>query len=251
MFTRHKGYRGPRAKLYFLSMNPQLSSCSVTHPRGTRARVLLSSVFGPYAQDDEFGSRAINPMELYHNQVTRAQGAFSLRMFHRSWGITVLDFPTREGFARELTSHEYEVVGISSIIVNVGKVREMCRMVRELSPHSTIIVGGHVTATPDIEHVVDADHYVRGEGISWMRRYLGQDETAPIKHPAIVSGVAASAPHPRSSVARAISTISTKPATSSLTSWRALKLPSACRPFSSWTRISCCTASAPCSFWRA
>jgi radical SAM superfamily enzyme YgiQ (UPF0313 family) len=29
---------------------------------------------------------------------------------------------------------------------------------------------------------------VRGEGISWMRRYLGEDENAPIKHPAIVSG---------------------------------------------------------------
>ena len=49
------------------------------HPKGIRARILLSSVFGPYAQDDEFGSRAINPMELYHNQVTRAQGAYSLR----------------------------------------------------------------------------------------------------------------------------------------------------------------------------
>ncbi|MGE5489341.1 MAG: B12-binding domain-containing radical SAM protein, partial [bacterium] len=59
------------------------------HPKGRRARVLLTSVFGPYAQDDQFGSRAINPMELYHNQVTRAQGAFSLRMFHRSWGITL------------------------------------------------------------------------------------------------------------------------------------------------------------------
>ena len=181
-------------------MDPHNLSCSETHPSGTRARVLLSSVFGPYAQDDEFGSRAINPMELYHNQVTRAQGAFSLRMFHRSWGImliqanisapcTVLDFPTREAFARELTSHEYEIVGISSIISNVGKVREMCRLVRELSPHSTIVVGGHVTAIPGIEHMVDADHYVRGEGISWMRRYLGEDETAPIKHPAIVSGI--------------------------------------------------------------
>ena len=53
------------------------------HPKGSRARILLSSVFGPYAQDDEFGSRSINPMELYHNQVTRAQGSFSLRMFHR------------------------------------------------------------------------------------------------------------------------------------------------------------------------
>ena len=55
-----------------------------------RPRVLLSSVFGPYAQDDEFGSRTINPMELYHNQVTREQGPFSLRMFHRSWGILMI-----------------------------------------------------------------------------------------------------------------------------------------------------------------
>ena len=52
------------------------------HPKGSQARILLSSVFGPYAQDDAFGSRSINPMELYHNQVTRGQGSFSLRSFH-------------------------------------------------------------------------------------------------------------------------------------------------------------------------
>lgn len=171
-----------------------------SHPKGTRARVLLSSAFGPYAQDDEFGSRAINPMELYHNQVTRAQGAFSLRMFHRSWGImmiqrnisapcTVLDFPTREAFARELRSNHYDVVGISSIIVNVGKVREMCRMVRELSPQSAIVVGGHVTAIPGIEGMIDADHIVRGEGIRWMREFLGENPEEPIQHPEIVSGL--------------------------------------------------------------
>lgn len=170
------------------------------HPKGSHARVLLSSVFGPYAQDDEFGSRFINPMELYHNQVTRAQGSFSLRMFHRSWGImliqqnisapcAVLDFPTRDDFARELTAHAYDVVGISSIIVNVGKVREMCRMTRDLSPHSVIVVGGHVAAVPGIEKMIDADHIVRGEGVSWMRRYLGEDPNAPIQHPAIVSGM--------------------------------------------------------------
>ena len=170
-----------------------------THPKGARARVLLSSVFGPYAQDDEFGSRSINPMELYHNQVTRAQGAFSLRMFHRSWGImmiqanipaptTVLDFPTREVFERELREHDYDIVGITSIIVNVGKVREMCRMVREISPRSTVVVGGHVTAIPAIETMINADFIVRGEGISWMRRFLGLDDKAPIVHPAIASG---------------------------------------------------------------
>jgi radical SAM superfamily enzyme YgiQ (UPF0313 family) len=170
-----------------------------SHPNGPNARVLLSSVFGPYAQDDDFGSRSINPMELYHNQVTRMQGEFSIRMFHRSWGLmmiqqnlanpsTLLDFPTRKQFAAELTSHHYDVVGISGIIVNVGKVREMCRMVRELSPDSVIVVGGHVAAIPDIETMIDADHIVKGEGISWMRRYLGQDPDAPVKHPDIVSG---------------------------------------------------------------
>ena len=82
------------------------------HPKGKQARILLTSVFGPFAQDDSYGSRTINPMELYHNQVTREQGPFSLRMFHRSWGIlmiqqniaaptTVLDFPTREAFEAE------------------------------------------------------------------------------------------------------------------------------------------------------
>ena len=169
------------------------------HPQKSNARVLLSSVFGPYAQDDEFGSRKINPMELFHNQVTRAQGSFSVRMFHRSWGImmiqsniaapcTVLDFPTREAFARELQANQYDVVGISSIIINVRKVREMCRMVRKLSPQSVIVVGGHVAAIPGLEKMIDADHIVRGEGIAWMRHYLGEDENAPIRHPAIVSG---------------------------------------------------------------
>jgi radical SAM superfamily enzyme YgiQ (UPF0313 family) len=169
------------------------------HPKGIQARLLLSSVFGPYAQDDEFGSRAINPMELYHNQVTREQGSFSLRMFHRSWGLmliqqnisapsTLLDFPTLETFERELVAHPYDIVGISGIIPNFGKVREMCRRVRRLSPQSVIVVGGHVAGIPGIEEMIDADHVVRGEGVGWMRRYLGEDANAPIVHPEILSG---------------------------------------------------------------
>lgn len=166
------------------------------HPKGPRARVLLSSVFKPFAQDDEYGSRAINPAELYHNQVTREQGPFSLRMFHRTWSLmllqqnisapcTVLDFPTRERFVRELTAHEYDVVGLTGIIVNVGKIREMCRLVREHSPHSTLIVGGHVTAIPGIDQLIDADHIVHGEGVAWLRAFLGEDGGRRIAHPVI------------------------------------------------------------------
>jgi hypothetical protein len=168
------------------------------HAKGVRSRVLLSSVFKPFARDDEYGSRAINPVELYHNQVTREQGPFSLRMFHRSWGLmfihqnvsaasTLLDFPTRAEFVRELASHDYDIVGISAIVVNAGKVREMCRLVRQHSPRSTIVVGGHVTSTPGVETLIDADHIVRGEGVAWMRRFLGDDPGRPLVHPLIPS----------------------------------------------------------------
>lgn len=168
------------------------------HPKGTRARLLLSSVFKPFAQDDEYGSRAINPMELYHNQVTREQGPFSLRMFHRTWSLmllqqnisapcTVLDFPTLEEFIRELTAQRYDIVGLSGIIVNVGKIREMCRLVRQHSPHSTLVVGGHVTAIPGIERMIDADHIVKGEGVRWLREFLGEDPGQPVAHPVIPS----------------------------------------------------------------
>jgi hypothetical protein len=169
------------------------------HPLGSRARVLLCSVFGPYARDDEFGSRRLSPMELYQSQVTREQGAFSLRMFHRSWGLmliqanlqapcTVLDFPTRERFLAELRAHPYDVIGIGAIPPNIEKVRVMCALVREIQPQATIVVGGHVANHPEVEGRVDADHVVRGEGVAWFRRFLGEDAAAPLNHPLIVSG---------------------------------------------------------------
>jgi len=164
--------------------------------------VLLTSVFGPYAQDDEYGSRAINPMELYHNQVTRVQRAFSLRMFHRSWGImliqanldapcTLLDFPTLDRFVEEITTHRYDVVGISAIIPNLGKVQKMCELIRTHLPQATIVVGGHVANLPGVAERMDADHIVHGEGVRWMRRFFCQDESQPIRHPKILSGISA------------------------------------------------------------
>lgn len=169
------------------------------HPLGNRARVLLSSVFGPYGQDDEYGSRRINPMELYQNQVTRLQGGFSLRMFHRSFGLmmiqanidapcTLLDFPTLDGFEQEIINNSYDVIGISGIISNVGKVAEMCRIVRRCQPKATIVVGGHIANKEGLDKLIDADLIVAGDGIGWFRRYLGQDEQKPVKHPAILSG---------------------------------------------------------------
>ena len=170
------------------------------HPLGTKARVLLTSVFGPYAQDDEYGSRKINPMELYENQVTRVQGGFSLRMFHRSFGLmmihanldapcTLMDFPTLDGFIEEISHRTYDIIGISAILPNIGKVKKMCELIRrQHQPAAKIVIGGHITNKEGLDKMIDADIVVRGEGIRWFQRYLGQDDKTPIKHPITLSG---------------------------------------------------------------
>ena len=170
------------------------------HPKGNRAQVLLSSVFGPYARDDKYGSRTINPMELYHNQVTRVQGGFSLRMFHRSFGLlmlqanidapcTVLDFASHDRFVQELSDHFYDIIGISAIFPNIEKVKVMCQLIRRFQPHVKIVVGGHIANYADLSQEIEADHIVRGDGIAWFRQFLNQPIDAPVKHPAVLSAV--------------------------------------------------------------
>ena len=159
-------------------------------------RILLAGVFGPYGVDDGYG-RKENIMELFHNQVTRGQGAASLRFHHRSFGlyflaenvdadVTVLDFPSKRRFVRELR-RGWDVVGISFIAPNMVKAREMARLTRLHAPGATIVIGGHGAAIDGIEELIDCDHVVRGEGIRPLRELLGQDPDAPITHPVLPS----------------------------------------------------------------
>jgi len=163
---------------------------------GQRKKILLSGVFGPFGVDDDFGRRE-NIMELFHNQVTREQGLASFRFHHRSFGlyflaenvdadVTVLDFPTRERFERELRNG-YDIVGISFIAPNFVKAREMARLVRLHAPEAVVVLGGHGAAIEGVERLIDCDHVIRGEGVAWLRRFLGQDPQAPIVHPVLPS----------------------------------------------------------------
>jgi radical SAM superfamily enzyme YgiQ (UPF0313 family) len=164
--------------------------------RRYRKRILLTGVFGPYGVDDAFG-RKENIMELFHNQVTKGQGLASFRFHHRSFGlyfiaanidadVTVLDFPSKKRFIKEIKKG-YDAVGISFIAPNFVKAREMARLTRRHAGSAEIIMGGHGAAIEDIETLIECDHVVKGEGIRWMRRYLGQDEDAPFVHPALPS----------------------------------------------------------------
>ena len=141
-------------------------------------------------------------MELYHNQVTRLQGPFSLRMFHRSWGLmliqanisatsALLDFPVLARFIEEISKNHYDIVAISAIPPNFRKVEIMCGLIHKHLPKAQIIIGGHIAGVPRLKERVKADHVVRGEGVRWFRQFLGQDVDQPIRHPRIYSGVGA------------------------------------------------------------
>jgi hypothetical protein len=40
---------------------------------------------------------------------------------------------------------------------------------------------------PDLPERIDADHIVRDEGVRWMRRFLSENDTRPVRHPHVLS----------------------------------------------------------------
>lgn len=159
-------------------------------------KILLTSVFGPYGVDDDFG-RKENVMELFHNQITREQGLFSLRFNHQSFGLyflaenidvptIVLDFPSKEKFIKEIKKG-YDYIGISFILPNFIKAQYMADQIRQYAPKTKILLGGHGTSIPGIETLIENDHICRGEGVKWLRQLLGENTKKPIKHPIMES----------------------------------------------------------------
>ncbi len=158
----------------------------------SRKRILLTSVFGPFGVDDAYG-RKENILEVLHNQVTREQGVFSMRFHQETYGLyllaenlctaaAVLDFPSEARFIREIKKG-YDYVGISYIVVNFKKAQRMAQLVRRYAPHSKIILGGHGTSIENTESLVPHDYICRGEGVRFLRELLGEDVSAPIRHP--------------------------------------------------------------------
>jgi hypothetical protein len=59
----------------------------------------------------------------------------------------------------------------------------MARLLRREAPESVIILGGHGAAIEGVEELIDCDHVVKGEGIRWLREFLGENPGGPIVHP--------------------------------------------------------------------
>jgi anti-anti-sigma regulatory factor len=144
-------------------------------------KVLFTTVCGPFGADTDDCTRHVMP-ELFHAQVTRAQGVFSIRSTYISYGLeyiaenittpaTVLQYPTMSQFKRELKKG-YEYVGISFVIATFDKLKKMCSLVREVSPGSKIVLGGYGTMLPECDQY--GDYVCREEGVDFMRQLLGE-----------------------------------------------------------------------------
>ena len=102
---------------------------------------------------------------------------------------TLLDFPPSSGSSRRSRRNRYDVIGISSIQTNLLKVRRMCRLIRKHLPDATIVVGGHIANLPGLEKWCSVDHIVRGDGVRWMRDFLGEDANQPLRHPQVLANI--------------------------------------------------------------
>src|SRR5512133_1004199 len=157
-------------------------------------KVLLTTVCSPFGQDTSDCTRHVMP-ELFHAQVTRSQGIFSLRSTYVSYGLeyiaknistptVVLQYPTMDQFKKELKKG-YDFVGISFVIATYGKLQKMCAMVREVAPDSKIVLGGYGTMLPECDAL--ADYVCRGEGVDFMRNLLQETHSDEPKQHVVYS----------------------------------------------------------------
>ena len=65
----------------------------------------------------------------------------------------------------------------------------MCKLIRKYQPHASIVVGGHIAGLPEVTKYADVDYVVRGDGVRWMRNYLGEDPHQPVSHPVVHGNV--------------------------------------------------------------
>ncbi len=154
-------------------------------------RLLLTSVMRPFGGPGEGDSVGA---ELFHAQVTRAQGPFSLRQVIRVWALdylaenvraptVTLHYPSRRQLVHELATGGYTHVGINFVVATFHKVREMVGLIRRHAPGARIILGGYGTVLPDEVLAPWADAICREEGVGFLRRELGEPTDAPVRHP--------------------------------------------------------------------
>jgi radical SAM superfamily enzyme YgiQ (UPF0313 family) len=155
-------------------------------------KVLLSTVMRPFGIDSD-DCTARTQAELFHGQVTFAQGVFSLRATYGGFGLefmainlkaktVVLNYPNESEFIKEIQKG-YDYIGITFVMCTFNKMKKMSALVRKYAPEAKLILGGYGVTLPGTDDY--ADFVCREEGVTFMRRLLGEDINAPLRHPII------------------------------------------------------------------
>jgi len=159
-------------------------------------KVLLTTPCAPY--DLGWGE---DQMDLLSSRLARGHDIAGLRSELPTWGLyliaeniknpcTVLEYPHWDEFLDEL-KNGYDVIGIQLKTLNLERTVKMVRAIRQYSPKSEIVIGGYGVGALDEKQPGDvneygpwlkknADHLCREEGVSYMRKLLGD---APYDRP--------------------------------------------------------------------
>ena len=97
---------------------------------------------------------------------------------------TLLEYPRWNNFTEEVDKG-YATIGISSFPVHLDMVMKMCEYIRERSPETKILLGSYGAQAFDAQYDEETkkkyvDHVVKGEGVRWLREFLGEDTNRPI-----------------------------------------------------------------------
>jgi radical SAM superfamily enzyme YgiQ (UPF0313 family) len=157
-----------------------------------KQKVLLTTVHRPLGINSENCTENIQA-EMYHAQVTRAQGIFSVRTICTGWGlefiaanlnvpVTVLHYPTRRILLRELKKG-YDYLSISFVTCTFPKTIEACQWARQYAPETKIVLGGYGTVLKECDQY--ADYVCREEGVNFFQKLLGDKKVEKFVIPPI------------------------------------------------------------------
>ncbi|MFW6031503.1 MAG: B12-binding domain-containing radical SAM protein [Myxococcota bacterium] len=184
-------------------------------------KVLLTTPVGPY--DTHYYNHSLT--DVMDQRFSRGCGIFTLRgHIHINFAHVLaqnieapsvfLEYPTQEAFEDELRK-QYDVVGINGFHNQRDVVIDMCKRVRELAPESRILLGGWSAvgikhSYPESEWKQFADAICEGEGVSFLRKELGENPNRPVSvsHlPKCAASIPWLEPHPRGDMGTVVASL--------------------------------------------
>jgi len=97
----------------------------------------------------------------------------------------ILEYPRWDDFTAEVRKG-YPFIGISALPVHLESVLRMCKHIRENSPQTKILLGCYAGLAMQATYKEEewkqyVDQVCHGEGVQFLRAYLGEDTNAPIQ----------------------------------------------------------------------